>query len=300
MLANPRRVHDLRRNGTLNESGYDRRVAVVATRPPVGALLREWRQRRRLSQLELALQSGVSSRHLSFVETGRSRPSADMVLQLAEQLDVPLRDRNHLLLAAGYAPAFAQRELDAPEMGPVRDAIDQVLRGHEPFPALVVDRHWGLVAANRAVGLLLQDVDERLLEPPVNVLRLSLHPEGLAPRIVNLAQWRAHLLERLCREALAGGDPALSVLHDELAAYPAEGAGDHLDPSFADIAVPFRVRVGAHELSFLSTRTTFGTAVDITVAELSIESFFPADGETATAMHGLLTAAAAASPAHRR
>src|SRR4029077_8435544 len=146
---------------------------VIASRPPVGTLLREWRQRRRLSQLELALQAGVSSRHVSFVETGRSQPSADMVLHLAEHLDVPLRDRNHLLLAAGYAPAFAQRELDAPEMGPVRDAIDLVLRGHEPYPGLVVDRHWGLVAANRPLGLLLDGVAGRLLEPPVNVLRLS-------------------------------------------------------------------------------------------------------------------------------
>jgi transcriptional regulator with XRE-family HTH domain len=163
-------------------------VNVAARRPPVGAMLRDWRLRRHLSQLELALGSGVSSRHLSFVETGRARPSAEMVLHLAEQLDVPLRDRNQLLLAAGFAPAFAQRELDAPEMGPVRDAIDQVLRGHEPYPALVVDRHWGLVAANRALALLLTGVAEHLLEPPVNVLRVSLHPEGLAPRILNLHQ----------------------------------------------------------------------------------------------------------------
>src|SRR5262245_52182346 len=205
-------------------------------------MLREWRHRRRLSQLELALDSGVSTRHLSFVETGRSRPSAEMVLHLAERLDVPLRDRNHLLLAAGFAPRFAQRELDAPEMGPVRDAIDQVLRGHEPYPALVIDRHWGLVAANRAVDALVEGVAEHLREPPINVLRLSLHPDGLAPRILNLHQWREHLLDRLGRDAIATGDPALTVLRDELVSYPAGTPGDSLDPAFGDIAVPLRLR----------------------------------------------------------
>ena len=273
-------------------AGYDRPVAVVASRPPVGALLREWRQRRRLSQFELALQAGVSSRHLSFVETGRSRPSAEMVLQLAEELEVPLRDRNQLLLAAGFAPVFAQRELDAPELGPVRDAIDQVLRGHEPYPALVVDRHWGLVAANRALSLLVEGVAEHLLEPPINVLRLSLHPDGLATRILNLREWRAHLLERLVRDALVSGDPALTVLHDELASYPCGGSspGQSLDPAFGDIAVPLRLRHGEGELAFISTKTTFGTAVDVTVAELSIESFFPADPQTAEVLRSLVGA----------
>jgi transcriptional regulator with XRE-family HTH domain len=260
----------------------------VAVRPPVGGMLREWRQRRRLSQFELALESGVSSRHLSFVETGRSRPSAEMVIRLAEQLDVPLRDRNQLLLAAGYAPAYAEHELDAPELGPVRDAIDQVLRAHEPYPALVVDRHWGLVAANRPVGALSEGAADHLLQPPVNVLRLSLHPDGLAPRIVNLHQWRTHLLDRLAREATATGDPALRALHEELAAYPAGEPGPELDPAFADIAVPLRLRHDGRELAFISTATTFGTAVDVTVAELSIESFFPADAETAEAMTKLV------------
>jgi len=262
-------------------------MSVTASRPPVGAMLRDWRLRRRLSQLELALEAGVSSRHLSFVETGRSRPSAEMVLHLAEQLEVPLRDRNQLLLAAGYAPAFAQRELDAPELGPVRDAIDQVLRAHEPYPALVIDRHWGLVAANRPLGALVAGVDEQLLEPPVNVLRLSLHPAGMAPRILNLGQWRAHLLERLAAEALASGDPALSVLHEELASYPGGESADGLDPGFADIAVPLRLRHRGDELAFISTKTSFATAVDVTVAELSIESFFPADEQTAEAMRAL-------------
>jgi transcriptional regulator with XRE-family HTH domain len=171
-------------------------MATVATRPPVGALLREWRRRRRLSQFDLALEAGVSTRHLSFVENGRSQPSAQMVLQLAEHLEVPLRDRNRLLLAAGYAPAFAQHDLDAPELGPVRDAIHQLLRAHEPYPALVIDAHWGLVAANQALDPLIAGVAAHLLEPPVNVLRLSLHPDGVAPRIVNLHEWRAHLHER--------------------------------------------------------------------------------------------------------
>jgi transcriptional regulator with XRE-family HTH domain len=259
-------------------------MAVPATRPAVGPLLREWRQRRRLSQLELALRSDVSSRHLSFVETGRSRPSAELVVHLAEQLDVPLRDRNHLLLAAGYAPRFAENDLDAPELGPVRDALDLVLRGHEPYPALVVDRHWGLVAANRPVGALVAGAAAHLLEPPVNVLRLSLHPEGLAPRIVNLRQWRAHLLERLAREAFASGDPALAALHEELRSYGETGSGPDVEPSATDIAVPLRLRHGDGELSFISTKSTFGTALDVTVAELSIESFFPADDATAAAM----------------
>ena len=267
---------------------YHRHMASAVTRPPVGALLREWRQRRRLSQFELALESGVSSRHLSFVENGRSRPSAEMVLHLAEQLEVPLRDRNRLLLAAGYAPAYAQRELDAPDMGPVRDAIEQVLRGHEPYPALVIDRHWGLVSANRALGPLIDGVADHLLEPPVNVLRLSLHPEGVAARIRNLHEWRSHLLERLARDATASGDPALTVLHEELSRYPGGEPGPTVDPGFGDIAIPLRIEQGDRELAFISTKTTFGTAVDITVAELSIESFFPADQETAEAMHALL------------
>ena len=253
-------------------------------------MLRDWRRRRRLSQFELALESGVSARHLSFVENGRSRPSAEMVLHLAEQLDVPLRDRNQLLLAAGYAPAFAERELDAPEMGPVRDAIEQVLRGHEPYPALVVDRHHGLVSANRALAVLIAGVPEHILEPPVNVLRLSLHPEGLAPRIVNLGEWRELMLSRLAREAVASGDPALAALHDELAAYPDGKTGSGVDAAFGEIAVPFRLRHGDTELAFLSTLTTFGTAVDVTLAELSIESFFPADEATAEAMRSLVNA----------
>jgi transcriptional regulator with XRE-family HTH domain len=257
-------------------------MSQVATDPSrIGSLLRDWRERRRMSQLDLALGAGVSARHVSFIETGRSRPSAEMVVQLAEQLDVPLRDRNGLLLAAGYAPAYGQRGLDEPEMGPVREAIDRLLRGHEPFPALVVDRHWGLVAANRTVPLLTEGAGSHLLEPPANVLRLALHPEGLAQRTVNLGEWRAHLLDRLGRQAVASGDPALFALHEELAAYPGGGGGHAVDLEAGEIAVPFRIRVGDEELAFISTATTFGTAVDVTVSELSIESFFPADHATA-------------------
>jgi transcriptional regulator with XRE-family HTH domain len=258
----------------------------VAARPAVGVLLRDWRQRRRMTQMDLALEAGVSARHLSFVETGRSAPSADMVKHLAEQLDVPLRERNELLLAAGYAPAFGQRELDAPEMGPVREALDRVLAGHEPFPAVVVDRHWGMVAGNRAIPLLTAGVAEHLLEAPVNVLRLTLHPEGMAPRIANFAHWRAHLLDRLGRQAVVSGDPALSALYDELAELPGgPEPSPSPDPAAAEIAVPLRLRHDGGELSFISTYTTFGTAVDVTVSELSIEAFFPADAATAKALY---------------
>jgi transcriptional regulator with XRE-family HTH domain len=249
----------------------------------VGALLREWRRRRRLSQLDLSNEAGVSTRHLSFVETGRSRPSREMVLHLAERLEVPRRERNHLLLAAGFAPAFQQRGLDDPEMTAVRDAVDLVLAAYEPYPAVAIDRAWCLVAGNRSVGLLVEGVAPELLEPPANVLRLSLHPDGMAPRIVNLAEWRGHLLHRLSREADISGAADLAALHEELLGYPGG-----LDPAPSNaIAVPLRIRHGQDELAFLSTVTTFGTAIDITVAELSIEAFLPADAPTAAAMAGL-------------
>jgi transcriptional regulator with XRE-family HTH domain len=251
-----------------------------------GPLLRDWRQRRRLSQLQLALDADVSARHLSFIETGRARPSAEMVLRLANCLDVPLRDRNTLLLAAGHAPAYGQRALDEPEMGPVLDAVQRVLAAHEPYPALVVDRHWGMVAANAAVGLLVAGAAAHLLEPPVNVLRLALHPEGLASRTRNLAEWRAHLLDRLHRQLVTSGDPALRALYEELDALP--GDSDHVRPDFAagDIAVPLRLEHEAGELAFISTVTTFSTAMDVTVSELSIEAFYPADEHTAAVLRG--------------
>jgi transcriptional regulator with XRE-family HTH domain len=256
----------------------------------VGVLLRDWRTRRHLSQMELALEAGVSARHVSFVETGRATPSAEMILHLAEQLQIPLRERNQLLLAAGFAPVYSQRDLDDPDMGPARAALEQVLAAHEPSPALAVDRHWGMVAANRAVGPLLSGVAPHLLEPPVNVLRLSLHPDGLAPQILNLDQWRSHVLDRLARQAIQTGDPALRALHEELSALPG-GADPYAHEQLADLFVPLRLRVGGVELTFLSTVTTFGTATDITLAELAVEAFFPADAATADFMR-----AAASSP----
>jgi transcriptional regulator with XRE-family HTH domain len=254
-------------------------MAAVAERPGVGPLLRDWRLRRRMSQMDLALEAGVSTRHVSFVETGRSRPSAEMLLHLAEQLDVPLRDRDALLLAAGYAPAFGARDLEAPEMAPVREAIELVLKGHEPFPAAVVDRSWNLVAANSGIAPLLEGVSAQLLEPPVNVLRVSLHPFGMAPRIANLAEWREHLLHRLRRQVALTADDDVTRLLAELESYP--GAADEDRPPHNDVFVPLRLKNG---WSLFSTVTTFGTAVDITVAELSIESFFPADDATAAAL----------------
>jgi transcriptional regulator with XRE-family HTH domain len=244
----------------------------------VGELLRDWRVRRRLSQLDLALEAGVSTRHLSFVETGRARPSADMVLHLAGELAVPLRERNRLLLAAGYAPVYEERALDEPEMQPVHDAVQLVLDGHDPYPAITVDRGWALVAHNRGAAKLLDGLPEELLAPPLNVLRASLHPDGMAPRIANLAQWKAHILDRLGRQAQLTGDPALRTLYDELDGYPAP---PHEDEEISDVFVPLRLRTADGELRFLSTVTTFGTPVDITVEELSIESFFPADRATA-------------------
>jgi transcriptional regulator with XRE-family HTH domain len=265
-------------------------MSSVSATVTVGPLLRGWRQRRRLSQLDLALEAGVSARHLSFVETGRARPSPDMVLHLAEQLAVPLRDRNQLLLAAGYAPVYGERALDEPQMEPVREAVEQLLAAHEPYPALALDRAWNMVAANRAVALLTEGVAPELLDPPVNVLRASLHPDGLAPRITNLGEWRAHLLERLDRQVAITGDADLAVLHEELSGYPGPEApgSPGADRGVSDIVVPLRVRANGADLAFISTVTTFGTPVDITVSELSIESFFPADSTTAEAVAAAL------------
>jgi transcriptional regulator with XRE-family HTH domain len=256
------------------------------TTAPFGTLLSDWRRRRRLSQLDLALEAGVSTRHLSFVETGRARPSAEMVLHLAEELEVPLRERNRLLLAAGHAPVYEERALDEPEMQPVHEAVQLVLDGHDPYPALTIDRGWALVAHNRAAGLMMAGLPEELTAPPMNVLRASLHPDGLAPRIANLAQWKAHLLDRLGRQVTLTGDPALRTLYEELAAYPAP-PDDPDGGTISDVAVPLRLRGPEGELRFISTVTTFGTPADITVEELSIESFFPADRRTADYLRGL-------------
>ncbi|HGO6072186.1 TPA: helix-turn-helix domain-containing protein, partial [Burkholderia cepacia] len=249
--------------------------------------------RRRLSQMALALDADVSARHLSFVESGRAQPSREMVLHLAERLDVPLRERNALLVAAGFAPLFRERPFSDPQLDAARHAVEAVLRGHEPYPALAVDRHWTLLAANRMLGALVAQADPSLLQPPVNVLRLSLHPDGLASQIVNWHEWRAHILHRLQRQIDASGDRALHTLRDELAAYPAPaGQPDetHARTDFADIAVPLRLRTAAGELTFFSTTTVFGTPVDVTLSELAIEAFFPANPETVEAMRALADA----------
>ncbi len=249
---------------------------------PIGAHLREWRQRRHLSQLDLAVEAEVSARHLSFVETGRAAPSREMVLKLAERLEVPLRERNVLLVAAGFAPAFQQRPLDDPALKPARAAIDLVLRAHEPNPALAVDRHWNLVSANRMLVPLLEGVPEGLLRPPLNVLRLSFHPEGLAARTVNLAEWCGHLLERLHRQCEATADSELIRLYHELKSFPIPARS--APPSSEDVAIPFKMRLDGEILSFFSTTMVFGTPVDITLSELALETFFPADDLTAARM----------------
>lgn len=252
----------------------------------IGGLLRGWRQRRRLSQLDLAIAAEVSTRHLSFVETGRAKPSRDFVIHLAEQLEVPLRERNSLLLAAGYAPVYRQTLLEADEMQPVRAALDKIVRSHQPFPALVVDRRWDIVTANdAALDLLTEGVAAALLAPPANALRVSLHPDGIAPRIVNLAEWARHILERLDRQIAVSADLDLTALAEELRTYPGVTPPSRPSDDLASrLFVPLVIRHSGRKLRFFSTITTFGTALDITVAELAIESFFPADIATADAL----------------
>ena len=250
----------------------------------VGDLLREWRQRRRMSQLLLATEANISTRHLSFVESGRALPSREMVMHLAERLDVPLRARNALLVAAGYAPLFRERALSDPQLAAAREAVELVLKGHEPYPALAIDRHWTIVATNNAISPLLSGASPELLKPPVNALRLSLHPQGIAASIVNWHAWREHLLARLQRQIDVSGDGTLSALRDELAGYPAPPEADATAPDDANlnqIAVPLRLRTPLGVLSFFSTTTVFGTPVDVTLSELAIEAFFPADQQTA-------------------
>jgi transcriptional regulator with XRE-family HTH domain len=249
----------------------------------VGEHLREWRQRRHLSQLDLAVDAEISARHLSFVETGRAAPSREMVLKLAERLDVPLRERNVLLVAAGFAPAFPQRSLDDPMLKSARQAIDLVLKAHEPNPALAYDRHWNLVTANRMVAPLLDGVPERLLGQPFNILRLAFHPEALAPRTVNLAEWCGHLLERLHRQCEATADPELIKLYNDLKAFPLPARAAPLPPD-NNVAIPLKLRYNGEVLSFISTTMVFGTPVDVTLSELALETFFPADDLTAARM----------------
>jgi transcriptional regulator with XRE-family HTH domain len=256
-------------------------MAVRSAPHPVGDLLRQWRERRRLSQQRLANDAEVSARHLSFVETGRSTPSRELVLHLADHLDVPLRERNQLLLAAGYAPVFGQRPLDSPEMTAVRGAVRTLLGAHEPYPAMAVDQHWNVVEANAGMAVFTELVDPALLHPTFNIVRAALHPAGLAPHIVNLDEWRGHIINRMRRRAAASGDAVLAALHEELSAYP----GGLAEPSaLADVALPLRLRRGSTELVFLAALVTFGSPLDVTVAELTVEQFFPADEATARAL----------------
>ncbi len=254
--------------------------------PSAGALLREWRQRRNLSQLEVASRSAISARHLSFIETGRARPSRQMVLHLAEHLDVPLRERNHLVLAAGFAPVFGEHSLNETEMAPVREALERFLSAHEPYPALVVDGHWNIVVANRGLAYVTRGVAPELLAPPANALRIALSPRGLAPRISNLAEWSSYLLARLRRDIEATRDAYLEGLYDELTGYPGVTAED--DRASAqkpkDIMLMHELRLDEAQLTLFSTMTTFGTARDLTLAEITIEAFYPANPSTAQAL----------------
>nr|WP_037830742.1 helix-turn-helix transcriptional regulator [Streptomyces sp. NRRL S-325] len=264
--------------------------------PKAGSLLRGWRKLRGLSQLELALRADSSARHISFIETGRSTPSRSMVLHLAEHLDVPVRERNALLMAAGHAPSYPETSLTAPEMTTLRAGLDQLLTAYEPFPALVMNGMYDVVAANKGVGMLLDGVAGHLLRPPLNAMRLTLHPEGLAPRIRNLGEWRAHLLERMDRQATLRSSDALRGLYEEVAAYPApddirsgpdgrpEAPTDVQEKAVHPFALPLRIEAGGRVLSFVSTATTFNTPMDVTVSELAVETFLPADRETAAAL----------------
>ncbi len=249
----------------------------------LGGQLRHWRRVRRMSQLDLALEAEISARHLSFVETGRSRPSREMILLLAERLDIPLRERNALLVAAGYAPVFPSRPFDHPDLAQARSAVERILKAHEPFPALAIDRHWTMLAHNAAVPPLLGGVADELLQPPVNVLRLSLHPRGLASRIVNLGAWKRHIMDRLRGQFAASADASLAALIDELAGYPAPASAEPARGS-QSVFVPLVLELEGRRLSFLSTTTIFGTPLDVTLSEIAVEAFFPADDSTAEAM----------------
>jgi transcriptional regulator with XRE-family HTH domain len=256
----------------------------------VGALLRDWRQRRRLSQMDLALSVNVSTRHLSFVETGRSRPSPELVLALADGLDIPLRERNTLLLAAGYAPRYGVRPLEDEAMEPAREAVQRMLDAHDPYPGVVVDRAWNIVMANKAASAITAGVPDELLGPPPNVYRISLHPDGLAKRTLNFPEWAEHLLQQLSRSVALTGDPALAALEAEVRAYPgvAEAVAAKASPlERAPLLVPFRMDLGnGQELSLFTTLTTFGTPRDVTLEELAVELFYPADDESARLLGG--------------
>ncbi|MEU9618890.1 helix-turn-helix transcriptional regulator [Streptomyces sp. NPDC048155] len=286
-------------------------MTTVALDTGVGPLLRSWREQRRISQLELAIRADSSARHISFIETGRSRPSEDMILRLAEHLDVPVRERNALLVVAGYAPRYAQTALDDPALGALREGMERLLQGYDPYPALVVDGMYNVVAANQGITMLLEGVAGHLLAPPLNAMRLTLHPEGLAPRIRNLRDWRADLLAQMERQIALARSAELRELYEEVAGYPApagadgagntgptgvgdgtagngEGAAGGTGPaSSLPFALPLHIEHGGRVLSFVSSIATFNTPMDVTVAELAIETFLPADRATADHLRSL-------------
>ncbi|MEU9169576.1 helix-turn-helix transcriptional regulator [Streptomyces sp. NPDC048420] len=265
--------------------------AGTPTHQGIGPLLRAWREQRRVSQLELALRADSSARHISFVETGRSRPSEEMVLRLAEHLDVPVRERNALLLAAGYAPRYPETPLDDPALDAVREGIERLIQGYEPYPALVFDASYHVVAANRGIMMLLDGIPESLLRPPLNTMRLTLHPQGLSPRIRNLREWRGHLLHQMERQMALRRSESLRELYEEVAAYPVpepESDGPQLTEPAPYFALPMRIEHEGRTLSFISSTATFNTPMDVTVAELAIETFLPADPATVKHLHALL------------
>lgn len=258
----------------------------VVSHATVGDLLREWRGRRRVSQLDLSLSVGVSARHLSFIETGRSRPSPEMVLALADGLDIPLRERNALLLAAGFAPRYQSRPLEDAALAPARDAVQRLLDAHDPYPGVVIDRCWNIVGANAAASALTAGLPTELLGPPANVYRLCLHPDGLAARTLNFPEWAGYLRHQLGRTVLLTGDPAVQALDEEVRGYPGVARAAKAwgaPPDTAALLVPVELDVGdGRRLSMFTTLTTFGTPLDITLAELAVELFYPADADSAS------------------
>ncbi|MBX9392779.1 helix-turn-helix transcriptional regulator [Streptomyces sp. TRM72054] len=276
---------------TIPPSGRPGTPAVTPADQGVGPLLRAWRERRRVSQLELALRAGSSARHISFVETGRSRPSEEMVLKLAEHLDVPVRERNALLLAAGYAPRYPETPLDDPALDALREGMERLIRGYEPYPALVVDATYNVLAANQGITMLLEGLPKSLLTRPPNAMRLTLHPEGLAPRIRNFRQWRGHLLAQMERQIALHRSAALRALYEEVAAYPVPEPATGGEPAepVPYFALPMQIEHQGRTLSFISSISTFNTPMDVTVAELAIETLLPADPATVKYLHSLVS-----------
>jgi len=251
----------------------------------VGKQIRQWRERRRLSQMQLALEADISPRHLSFIETGRSQPSTGTIDRLAERLEIPYRARNGLLTAAGFAPRHGERTLDDPAMAVARNSVQHILKGHEPYPAIAVDRHWNIVAMNDSISFFTEQIGSTLLQSPMNAIKLALHPEGLAPQVVNLAEWHAHVLEQLDQQIASSADPGLIALRDEVASYPHESDKSPPPADPERIWVPLILDTTVGQLSFVATITIFGTPVDITLSELAVEAFFPADEKTAEILH---------------